>query len=154
MEFINRIDRVVAFRPLGRSIMREILYKELDLVLHRRGLRNRSWAVEWEDSAIEFLLSRGFDRNLGARPLKRAIERYLLSPLALTIVNHQFPDGDQFLFVRSDGRSIVVEFIDPDAPAQLALDSEVEPAKGDKGEALTVGNSRRTLETAFMTMGM
>ena len=62
-------------------------------------------SVEWEDSAIEFLLSRGFDRNLGARPLKRAIERYLLSPLALTIVNHQFPDGDQFLFVRGDSNS-------------------------------------------------
>lgn len=115
-EFINRIDRVVAFRPLDRSTMREILYRELDLILKRRGLRSRSWAVEWEDSAIAFLLERGFDSNLGARPLKRAIERYLLSPLAITIVNHQFPDGDQFLFVRSDGQKIIVEFIDPDAP--------------------------------------
>ncbi|MCZ6792560.1 MAG: AAA family ATPase [Planctomycetota bacterium] len=115
-EFINRIDRVVAFRPLDRSTMREILYKELDLVLKRRGLRSRSWAVEWEDSAIEFLLAKGFDATLGARPLKRAVERYLLSPLALTIVNHQFPGGDQFLFVRSDGERIVVEFIDPDVP--------------------------------------
>ena len=75
--------------------MREILYKELDLVLKRRGLRSRSWAVEWEDSAIEFLLAKGFDATLGARPLKRAVERYLLSPLALTIVNHQFPGGAQ-----------------------------------------------------------
>ncbi len=122
-EFVNRIDRIVTFRPLDRSTMREILYKELDLVLQRRGLRNRSWAVEWEDSAIDFLLARGFDRNLGARPLKRAIERYLLSPLAITIVNHQFPDGDQFLFVRSDGRKIVVEFIDPDAPDENAVDA-------------------------------
>jgi len=115
-EFINRIDRIVSFRTLGKSTMRDILYKDLDLVLHRRGLRSRAWAVEWEDSAIDFLLDRGFDINLGARSLKRAIERYLLTPLALTIVNHQFPDGDQFLFVRSDGEKIVVEFIDPDAP--------------------------------------
>jgi ATP-dependent Clp protease ATP-binding subunit ClpC len=103
-EFVNRIDRVVVFRPLGRSIM-------------RRGLRTRQWAVEWDESAIDFLLEKGFTADLGARPLKRAIERYLLSPLALTIVNHQFPEGDQFLFVRArGGESLDVEFIDPDAP--------------------------------------
>ncbi len=115
-EFINRIDRVVVFRPLSTATMREILHKELKDALLRRGLRTREWAVEWEESAIEFLLEKGFTPDLGARPLKRAIERYLLSPLALTIVNHQFPEGDQFLFVRGDGTKINVDFIDPDAP--------------------------------------
>jgi ATP-dependent Clp protease ATP-binding subunit ClpC len=78
----------------------------------------RQWAVEWDESAIDFLLEKGFTADLGARPLKRAIERYLLSPLALTIVNHQFPEGDQFLFVRAagGGETLGVEFIDPDAP--------------------------------------
>lgn len=116
-EFVNRIDRVVVFRPLGRSIMRDLLRKELNDVLRRRGLRMRQWAVEWDESAIDFLLEKGFTADLGARPLKRAIERYLLSPLALTIVNHQFPEGDQFLFVRAGagGGSLDVEFIDPDA---------------------------------------
>ncbi len=113
-EFINRIDRVVVFHPLSRTVMRNILKKDLSDVLQRRGLRNRTWAVEWHESAIEFLLDKGFTADLGARPLKRAIERYLLSPLALTIVNHQFPEGDQFLFVRSNGKQIEVEFIDPD----------------------------------------
>ncbi|MFQ5752379.1 MAG: hypothetical protein ACE5HI_10315 [bacterium] len=64
------------------------------------------------------MLNKGFTYDLGARPLKHAIERYLLSPLAMTIVNHQFPAGDQFLFVRSDGQKIKVEFIDPDAPEE------------------------------------
>ena len=123
-EFVNRIDRIVVFRPLGWSVMRELLQKELKDVLLRRGFRNRQWAVEWDESAIEFLLQKGFTADLGARPLKRAIERYLLSPLAMTIVNHQFPEGDQFLFVRSDGTSVVVEFIDPDA-----LDKREEEAK-------------------------
>ena len=121
-EFLNRIDRVIVFRPLSRDTMREILRKELDEVFLRRGLRNRAWAVEWDDAAIEFLLEKGFTPDLGARPLKRAIERYLLSPLANTIVNHQFPEGDQFLFVRSDGRDLRVEFVDPDA----VEDTEVE----------------------------
>lgn len=115
-EFINRIDRIIIFHPLSRTVMREVLRKELGEVMQRRGLRNRTWAVEWHESAIEFLLDKGFTADLGARPLKRAIERYMLSPLATTIVNHQFPEGDQFLFVRSNGKAIEVEFIDPDAP--------------------------------------
>jgi len=115
-EFLNRIDRVVVFRPLSRSIMRDILSKELSDVLGRRGIRSRAWAVEWEEAAFEFLLARGFTPDLGARPLKRAIERYLLAPLATTIVGHQVPEGDQFLFVRSDGECLQVEFVDPDEP--------------------------------------
>ena len=98
-EFLNRIDRVVVFQPLSREVMRQILYRELSAALQRRGLRSRAWAVEWDESAIEFLLGTGFTEDLGARPLKRAIERYLLAPLATTIVNRQVPAGDQFLLV-------------------------------------------------------
>ncbi len=121
-EFLNRLDRIVVFQPLSRVIARGILQKELRDVLTRRGLRSREWAVEWEESALDFLLEKGFSDELGARPLKRAIERYVLSPLAMTIVNHQFPEGDQFLFVRSRGDGLEVEFIDPDQP-------EPEPAR-------------------------
>ncbi len=125
-EFINRIDRMVVFQPLSRSVMRDVLRKELNEVMKRRGLRNRTWAVEWHDSAIDFLLEKGFTADLGARPLRRAIERYLLSPLAMTIVNHQFPEGDQFLFIRSNGKAIQVEFIDPDAPEDAGGETTVE----------------------------
>ena len=48
--------------------------------------------------------------------MKRAIEQYLLAPLAITIVKNQFPEGDQFLFVRSGGNNIKVDFVDPDLP--------------------------------------
>ena len=114
-EFVNRLDKVIVFRPLSRELMRGILRKELAAVLERRGLRDRAWAVEWEASAIEFLLDRGFSPEMGARPLKRAIDQLLLAPLAATLVEHRFPEGDQFLFVRSDGKAIEVEFVDPDA---------------------------------------
>jgi len=134
-EFVNRIDRVVVFRPLGRAVMRDLLRKELTDVLGRRGLRTRQWAVEWDESAVDFLLEKGFTADLGARPLKRAVERYLLSPLAVTIVNHQFPEGDQFLFVRAgvDGETLAVEFVDPDAPAAGEA-AEEEPAAADADE--------------------
>ena len=126
-EFLNRIDRVVVFRPLGPALMRELLHKELADVVRRRGLRNRQWAVEWEESALDLLLRKGFSPELGARPLRRAIERYFLAPLALTIVNREVPEGDQFLFVRAEGDALVVEFVDPDAAGEPAAEPEAAP---------------------------
>jgi ATP-dependent Clp protease ATP-binding subunit ClpC len=139
-EFVNRLDKVIVFHPLSRSEMRRILHKELQLVLQRRGLRDREWAVEWEPSALEFLLDRGFSPEMGARPLKRAIDQHLLAPLAATIVEHRFPAGDQFLFVRSDGNGIHVEFLDPDAEAAPP------PSAGEPAEA----TSHATLAAAIL----
>jgi ATP-dependent Clp protease ATP-binding subunit ClpC len=116
-EFQNRLDKVIVFRPLTRDLMREILKKELNAVLDRRGLKDREWAVEWEASAQDFLLEKGFSAAMGARPLKRAIDQYVIAPLAATIVERRFPAGDQFVFVRSDGRAIQAEFVDPDSDA-------------------------------------
>ena len=154
-EFVNRLDKVIVFQPLRRDLMREILHKELRLVLERRGFQNREWAVEWESSAIEFLLDKGFSAQLGARPLKRAIDQYLLAPLAATIVEHRVPEGDQFLFVRSDGRGIQVEFVDPDADRVSAIEAPqkeavelaaiVLNALGSKAEHVTVLQELRLL---------
>ena len=117
-EFQNRLDKVIVFHPLTRDLMRGILKKELTRVLERRGLRDREWAVEWEASALEFLLEKGFSQEMGARPLKRAIEQYVIAPLAATIVEQRFPEGDQFVFIRSDGRAIQTEFVDPGGDAR------------------------------------
>ena len=138
-EFVNRLDKVIVFRPLTRERMRGILQKELKRVLERRGLRNREWAVEWESSALEFLLDKGFSAAMGARPLKRAIDQHLLAPLAATMVEHRFPRGDQFLFVRSDAHAIQVEFVDPDAPekgAAPAVTAEVPGQGADLASAI------------------
>ena len=113
-EFQNRIDKIIVFRPLTRDLMRGILKKELAALLERRGFKDREWAVEWEASALEFLLEKGFTPEMGARPLKRAIDQYVLAPIAATIVERRFPEGDQFVFVRSDGKAIQAEFVDPD----------------------------------------
>jgi ATP-dependent Clp protease ATP-binding subunit ClpC len=129
-EFINRIDRVVVFRPLSRDTMRGILRRELAGVFRRRGLRNRNWAVEWDERAIEFLLSKGFTDDLGARPLKRSVERHVLTPLAEMIVSRSIPSGDQFLFIRTEGDRLQIDFVDPDATTtpeiELPADSNLE----------------------------
>ena len=115
-EFRNRIDRIVVFRPFEREQMRALLDKELADALTRRGLRERPWAVELDDSAYEFIIAQGFSPALGARPLKRALERHLLAPLAAFIVEQRAPSGDQFLLVSSPGGDqIQITFVDPDA---------------------------------------
>ena len=135
-EFVNRLDKVIVFQPLTRDRMRSILRKELARVLERRGLQNREWAVEWESSALEFLLEKGFTSHMGARPLKRAIDQFLLAPLAATMVERRFPTGDQFLFVRSDGDAIQVEFVDPNAEVTVPAVHAV----GDTAGTSTAGS--------------
>jgi len=146
-EFVNRIDRVVVFRPLSKSVMRDILRKELRAVLERRGFRNRDWAVEWEESAIEFLLERGFTRDMGARPLRRAIDEHVLAPIAMTIVENRFPEGDQFLFVRGAADRIEVEFVDPDAPADAPPSA---PPDGLSHARIILAASGSAQERAYM----
>jgi len=119
-EFQNRLDKVIVFRQLTRELMRGILKKELAALPERRGLKERDWAIEWESSALEFLLEKGFSAEMGARPLKRAIDHYVVAPLAAIIVEKRFPEGEQFLFVRSDGAGIQAEFVDPDADVTAA----------------------------------
>ncbi len=134
-EFQNRLDKVIVFQPLSRELMRSILKKELGRVLERRGFKDREWAVEWEASALEFLLEKGFSPEMGARPLKRAIDQYVIAPLAATIVERRFPEGDQFVFVRSDGKAIQAEFVDPDSGQGQAAEA-VAPVSDDKRQAL------------------
>jgi ATP-dependent Clp protease ATP-binding subunit ClpC len=148
-EFQNRLDKVIVFRPLSRELMRDILKKELTRVMERRGFKDHEWAVEWEASALEFLLEKGFSPEMGARPLKRAIDQYLIAPLAATIVEKRFPEGDQFVFVRSDGRAIQAEFVDPDLEEgaesaieidgrQLALPAMILAPRGSAAERHTL----------------
>jgi ATP-dependent Clp protease ATP-binding subunit ClpC len=137
-EFRNRLDKVIVFRPLSRELMRGILKKELAALLDRRGLKDRAWAIEWESSAQDFLLEKGFSPEMGARPLKRAIDQYVVAPLAAIIVEKRFPEGDQFLFVRSDGEGIQAEFVDPDADMAVAANAMLPslPAEAASSPAL------------------
>jgi ATP-dependent Clp protease ATP-binding subunit ClpC len=124
-ELLTRIDRVVMFRPVERASLRSLLDKELAEALARRGLRERPWAVEVDESAYAFLVENGFSPTLGARPLRRAIEQHVLAPVAAAIVEQTVPAGDQFLFVSAPGGArIEVTFVDPDADAADVLPVE------------------------------
>ncbi len=84
-EMFNRIDRLVPFLPLDAATIERIALREWDKVLAREGIRDRGTTVALDQKVRETLCELGFDPRYGARPLKRAIERQLLAPLAKRI---------------------------------------------------------------------
>jgi ATP-dependent Clp protease ATP-binding subunit ClpB len=94
-EFLNRVDDVIIFRPLGK----EQLVKIVDLRLEdlRRLLADRKISLELTDAAKELLFTQGYDPNFGARPLKRAIQKLVQDPLALKILDGEVLHGDHVI---------------------------------------------------------
>ncbi|MEZ4433697.1 MAG: AAA family ATPase [bacterium] len=86
-EFFNRIDRIVAFRSLGRADLGPLIKRILAAVLARRGLRRSGVMVEVEPELVELLVDEGFDPRYGARSLRRALEQRLTVPLARRLVS-------------------------------------------------------------------
>ena len=84
-EFLNRVDDMVIFRPLGAAQMSQILDLRLDEV--RRLLEDRQISLELTESARQLVLAKGSDAAYGARPLKRALQRMIQDPLAIKILN-------------------------------------------------------------------
>ncbi len=101
-EFINRIDDVVVFHPLGRDHIRKIVDIQL-AYLHER-LAERDMHIQLSDAARDKLADAGFDPVYGARPLKRAIQQQVENPLANEILAGRFKPGDMIEVVVEDDR--------------------------------------------------
>jgi ATP-dependent Clp protease ATP-binding subunit ClpB len=101
-EFINRLDEIVVFHPLGREHIRAIARIQLGFVARR--LAERELALEVGDAALDLLGQAGFDPVYGARPLKRAIQHQLENPLAQRILAGEFKPGDTIVAGVADGR--------------------------------------------------
>ena len=95
-EFINRLDKIVVFQPLGSDELRRIVDIELQAVQDRimKQAADRSFEFTVTDAGKEFLLEEGTDIRYGARHLKRAIDRFLVHPLASLIASDQVRGGD------------------------------------------------------------
>jgi ATP-dependent Clp protease ATP-binding subunit ClpB len=103
-EFLNRVDDIITFRPLGIEQIGSIV--ELQLKRLRKLLDDRNLTLEVTDKAKKLLAEEGFDPAFGARPLKRAIQRSIQNPLALAVLEGRFADGDKIL-ADVDGEGIV-----------------------------------------------
>jgi ATP-dependent Clp protease ATP-binding subunit ClpB len=91
-EFVNRIDDIVVFHPLGREQIRRIV--DIQIGYLRRRLRERDMDLTLDDAARDRLGESGFDPVYGARPLKRAIQQQVENPLAQRILRGEFAPGD------------------------------------------------------------
>jgi len=103
-EFINRIDDIVVFHPLGTEQIRKIV--DIQLAYLRRRLAERSMDLVLDDRARDRLGEAGFDPVYGARPLKRAIQQQLENPLAQRILKGEFGPGDVVRASTRDGQLV------------------------------------------------
>jgi ATP-dependent Clp protease ATP-binding subunit ClpB len=92
-EFLNRVDETIVFHQLGREETRRIV--DIQLARVRNLLAERRIEIELSDAAKDLLAEKGYDPHYGARPLKRAIQRLIQDPLAMRILEGDFPEGSK-----------------------------------------------------------
>ncbi len=103
-EFLNRIDEVVIFDRLQADQLEAIVKIQLDRVIKR--LEKQNIHLELTDAAARYLADQGYDPVFGARPLKRAIQKHLLDPLSLAVLEGDYADGDRIRVDAKDGRVV------------------------------------------------
>jgi len=94
-EFLNRIDDIVIFNYLSKLEIKKIVNLELDKVIKR--LKKKDIDIRIEEPVKEFIAEKGFDSNLGARPLKRVIQKQILDPLSLKIISGDFEKNERIV---------------------------------------------------------
>jgi ATP-dependent Clp protease ATP-binding subunit ClpB len=103
-EFVNRIDEIVVFEPLGRDEIGQIV--EIQLGLLRQRLAERDLTLDLTDEARAYLANKGYEPLFGARPLKRLIQREIQDPLALKLLSGELREGDTITVDVEDGRLV------------------------------------------------
>jgi ATP-dependent Clp protease ATP-binding subunit ClpC len=92
-EFLNRVDELIYFKPLSKDDVKQIVDVQLQDVYKR--LKNKGITMVLGDAAKNFLLDKGYSPEFGARPMRRAIERYIEDPLSEEILRGGFPEGSR-----------------------------------------------------------
>ena len=104
-EFLNRIDDIIIFHALSKEHLAKIVEIQVGYLAER--LRENGYELEITDRAREWLAEVGYDPNFGARPLKRAIQRYIEDPLALEILEGVFKEGDKIIVDLDENNHVI-----------------------------------------------
>ena len=123
-EFINRIDEIVIFNYLKKEEIKRIVDLELSKVEKR--LKAKEIAIKISEKAKELLAKEGFDPNLGARPLKRVIQRLILDPLSIKIVTNEISEFSRVLIDEESGKIV---FTTPKLLPKMAVQEKVSARK-------------------------
>jgi ATP-dependent Clp protease ATP-binding subunit ClpA len=124
-EFMNRIDRTVVFKPLGRAELRRILAIELNAVQQRitDATATQPWVFSVTEPGKEYLLREGADLKYGARHLKRSIERHLVNPFSNLVATGQVKGGDWILVDFDEELGVLTFSKDTSWPAAAVVGS-------------------------------
>jgi ATP-dependent Clp protease ATP-binding subunit ClpC len=134
-EFLNRIDEVIVFHKLTKEEIKEIV--DLLLARIRTSMAERALQLELSNEAKDMLAEKGWDPAMGARPLRRAIQRYIEDPLADFVLRSQVPEGSTVLVEApeeegGDGE-VKLTIIEP-APKPTPVGVGAEGGSGGDGE--------------------
>jgi ATP-dependent Clp protease ATP-binding subunit ClpC len=132
-EFLNRLDDVIIFNSLTKENIYEIIDIELQGLYER--VHNLGYRIEISREAKDYICDKGYDDQFGARPLKRAIQKYVEDPMAETIIKHDIKEGDQ-LKVAYDKENEEIN-IDVKKTDKSELEQESEQSDEEEGD----GNS-------------
>jgi ATP-dependent Clp protease ATP-binding subunit ClpC len=137
-ELLNRIDEIIVFQKLTKDEIKQIV----DLLMKRlrEQMKLHEVAIELTDKAKDFMVDRGYDPTMGARPLRRAIQRYIEDPLADFVLGRSLQPGSTVLVDHIDGdEDISLQLIEPvevpDAPP-----ADLVPAEGPSEDTTSEDN--------------
>ncbi len=145
-EFLNRFQHVVVFHPLERDQVRTVARQELKRIMKREGITGRNLVVDVQEPAFDLVIDRGFDPRYGARALKRELQRQLVMPLAMTMMEKAPPPGS-LLQISTRGDRIRVRVID--TPKSREHEQEQQPIRTTEGRKL----SREDIANFLRTVG-
>ena len=134
-EFLNRIDDVIVFNSLKRDDIHRIIDLELSKLFGR--IESLGYGIKITDAAKDFLVEKGYDEQFGARPLRRALQKYLEDPLAEEIISAQLQEGDRIEGDAMEGQDeLAIRIIkgETPAPAEAAEEEGPEAPEADATE--------------------
>ena len=125
-EFLNRIDDVIVFNSLKRDDIHRIIDLELSKLFGR--IESLGYGITLTDAAKDFLVEKGYDEQFGARPLRRALQKYLEDPLAEEIISAQLQEGDRIEGDAMEGQDeLAIRIIKGEAPAASEAEADEAP---------------------------
>jgi ATP-dependent Clp protease ATP-binding subunit ClpC len=132
-EFLNRIDDVIVFHKLQKEEIKQIV----DLLLRRirTSLAERDLQLDLSEGAEDFLVEKGWDPAMGARPLRRAIQRYIEDPLADFVLKAELVAGGTVMVEpapEGDEREMLLSVVKPETPVPAAVGAREGEAEEDK----------------------
>jgi len=118
-EFINRLDGIMVFHPLDKASIKAIVDLEMHQVLQQ--IAEHDLYLQLDDSARDFLAEVGYDAQLGARPLRRAIQEHVNDPLSEALLTDAFKAGDVIRVFHQEGQETLAFEVVASKPAALPI---------------------------------